>query len=179
MSNCTGYSINPFIDLCTTGPVGNGNTANLSVQVSSAVINRSSSSVTVPDWDGSEVVVDLTNLVGNGIFNISDSSVDDTCDVISAQLTITPDTPSGSTGVMMLEIVIDNCIGNMHAAGIVAATTTPSPTTTPGPTTTPAPPTTTTSSTTTIDQNCGSPGPHTLSEMMAFDLNGGLGFCVS
>jgi len=167
MSNCTGYTFNSFIDLCADGPVGDGNTANLDVQVSVNQISGRSANTRVADWDGTEVVVDLTDFVGTDNFSIeffSPSFFEDTCDVDSAQLTISPDSTDAATGILKLDIVISNCSGRQ--------TTTPSATTTSAPAaaiilaTTSAP-------TPTIDENCGSSGPHTITEMMAFSLSEG------
>jgi len=166
MSNCTGYTFSSFINLCADGPVGDGNTANLDIQVFVDQIDGDEVNTTVTDWDGTEVVVDLTNFVGTGNFSIeffSPSFFQDTCDVDSAQLTISPDSTDGSTGILKLDIVISNCVGRQ--------TTTPSATTTSAPAA--AIVATTSAPTPTIDENCGSSGPHTITEMMAFSLSEG------
>jgi len=168
MSNCTGYTFSSFINLCADGPVGDGNTANLDVQVSVNQIDGGRVNTTVADWDGTEVVVDLTDFVGTGNFSIaffSPSFFEDTCDVDSAQLTISPDSTDAATGILKLDIVISNCSGRQ--------TTTPSATTTSAPEADIIAEVTTVEPTPTIDENCGSSGPHTITEMMAFSLSEG------
>lgn len=149
MSNCTGYSFSPQVDLCTQGPVGNGNVSTLQVAVSSSGIGATN--VDVVDWDGTEIMVDLPGLQGNAEFqDFSDNGVSENCNVDSAQLTISPDTTDGTTGMLTLEIVI-SC-GDLLEQGLVVATTTSRPT---------------------VNGNCGGSVPHTLVEMMAFDLGVG------
>ena len=172
MSNCTGYSFSPQVDLCTQGPVGNGNVSTLQVEVTVFSSAIGTTNVDVVDWDGTEIMVDLPGLQGNVEFqDFSDNGVFEDCNIDSAQLTISPDTTDGTTGMLTLEIVI-SC-GDLLEQGLVVATTpAPIPTspipTTPTPTTTP----TTTTSRPTVNENCGGSGPHTLVEMMAFDLSG-------
>lgn len=163
-TNCTGYNFFPSIRLCTTGPVGDGQTADLFVDVFSDVVLASLSTETVQAWDGAEVVVDFTSAVGTSFFAAFSENFDSSCEITSAQLTITPDSTDGTTGLLTLEIVINGC------EDLNATTTTSSPGTTAGPTSTPAP-------LVTVFENCGGAGPHTITEMTAFDLSGSA-FCV-
>ena len=160
MSNCTGYPFGLNVDLCTEGAVGNGNTANLLIRVSSfgGFIDGTT---TIMAWDGTELMVDL---LADNNFTINDFSPDysdagfysDRCDTLGAVLTIIPDPGDVNTGMVMLEFTIGNCDGaeptTTQGLGTQTTTTTPPPRMY-------------------VDDRCGSMGPHTISEMIPFTLD--------
>lgn len=103
MTDCTGYGFGNQINLCLKGAVGNGNTADLDIQIDNTGRSNfdDSQTVTVSDWDGNKVVVDLTSILGFYGFN------DSLC-TVNARLTITPDT--STSGTMLLEFKLTNCV---------------------------------------------------------------------
>ena len=137
MPDCSGYGIAAQIDLCVDGPVGLGQRANLTVTIRNTTMGNfmnPAPSVMVSDWDGSEVKLDITSFLSNGL-NTANCTT-------TASLTITPDDGT-NTGTMLLEYVFTDCMpqpGSDFEARVF--------------------------------ENCGGAGPHVVSEMMMFTLDG-------
>ncbi|GHA18752.1 hypothetical protein GCM10008090_30450 [Arenicella chitinivorans] len=102
MADCSGYGIGVRFFLCVDGAVGNGKKANLTISISNQgrYSYDTSSPITVPNWDGSALSVNLDNLLTYGFSNAN-------CD-IKTTLKIKPDGGSNS-GTLLLEHVLTNC----------------------------------------------------------------------
>ena len=153
MSNCTGYQFQTTLNLCGQGPFGNGNSSDLLVILRGFTLNGST---TIVGWDGTELVIDLLTDFTNG--QLQTFSPNETCDITAATLTLIPDGDDSNTGVAMFEVTIANCDGGTTTSPVVDGTSTTG--------TTPAP-------VLYINDNCGSPGPHIITEMIPFTLADG------
>ncbi|MCP3951992.1 MAG: hypothetical protein GY697_07205 [Desulfobacterales bacterium] len=135
MTDCTGYGFSSQMNLCLRGPVGKGHKANLDIKTGNASgWEFNGDTITVPDWDGRKVEVDLTSaLTGSGLSGAI-------CDV-EARLTITPDSKNTYSGTMLLEFIFTNCVDDN-------------------------------SNDPNVYEECGGAGPHIVSEMSTFTLDG-------
>jgi hypothetical protein len=137
MADCSGYGFGATIQLCVSGPVGNGNKANLQISFdNTGNFNFDESEViTVSNWDGKEVVADITPALVTFSAGYSSSNC-----TVTAQVTVTP--TKDNMGTILVEFMFTDC-------GPTAQTYNAE-----------------------VFENCGGVGPHTISEMSTFTLDG-------
>ena len=108
MSDCSGYGIFADVAICVDGPVGKGAKADLNIELSNPTntyaFNPSSIYLYFPDWDGSEIIIDLLerNYLSSGLNTAN-------CTVDSATLRISPDNGGSNMGEVEIQYVLSDC----------------------------------------------------------------------
>lgn len=105
MTDCSGYGFSDAVSVCTSGPVGGGNTATLTMDINSSGSNTNfnNQQITIPAWDGSNISVDVTSLL------TSDSGFSSAnCTSVSANLSLLSQ-GDGRQGYVLIEYTLDGC----------------------------------------------------------------------